>query len=161
MNQFSLSPLEVLIALPFLLQGLAIFVDEFYFHHKRGLPPWERIGHPLDTITVLTGFAFVAYAPPTERNLWVYIGLAIFSCLFVTKDEAVHAKLCDGAESWLHAVLFILHPLGFIAAGFIWFSENFSNLKPLLFGQVLIVALFLIYQIGYWNFYAKKYSHRQ
>jgi len=26
-------------------------VDEFYFHRRRGLPRWERLAHPLDTMT--------------------------------------------------------------------------------------------------------------
>ncbi|MBK7961898.1 MAG: hypothetical protein IPK04_12305 [Bdellovibrionales bacterium] len=155
----NLTALEMAVFAPFLIQGLAMMFDEFYSHHKRGLPRWERIGHPLDTITVLSCFVFVLVADPSETNLWIYGGLCAFSCLFVTKDEPVHSQLCGGAESWLHSVLFVLHPLSFVAAGLIWAMERFENLKPLLLGQGLSVTIFLIYQIGYWNIYAKKHAH--
>ena len=126
--------------------------DEFYFHHRRGLPTWERRGHPLDTLTVLLCFGFLLWFPPTEVNLGIYAGLAIFSCVFVTKDEAVHLKHCTAAENWLHAILFILHPVVFIAAGMLWFSQDSVQILQL---QTLIVFGFLLYQIGYWNIYAK------
>ena len=32
------------------------------------------------------------------------------STLFVTKDEAVHARLCSAGEHWLHAILFVAAP---------------------------------------------------
>ena len=47
--------------LPFFLQGLAIFFDEFYFHHRRGLGKWEKVGHPLDTLTVLMAYLFLLF----------------------------------------------------------------------------------------------------
>ena len=146
MNQFSF------FAIPFALQGLAILFDEFYFHHRRGLPVWERRGHPLDTLTVLLCFGFLLLFSPTEANVWIYSALAIFSSIFVTKDEAVHAKYCTVSENWLHAVLYILHPLVFIGAGILWYQ---NSAPQILLVQTLIVFLFLIYQIGYWNFYAK------
>lgn len=143
-------------------------VDEFYFHHKRGLPPWEKLGHPLDTSTVLACFAFLHFTTPSVANLWIYLGLSAFSCLFVTKDEPVHVQVCSGAESWLHAVLFMLHPLVLASAGLIWYAgaaggaeigqalAPLQSLSPLLLGQLIVLVAFLIYQIGYWNFYAKK-----
>ncbi len=144
-------------------------VDEFYFHHQRGLPTWEKLGHPLDTMTVLACFAFLHFAPPSLETLWIYLGLSAFSCLFVTKDEPIHVQVCSGAESWLHAVLFMLHPLVLLSAGLIWYAaavggtaemsqalSPLQGLHPLLFGQLIVLVVFLIYQIGYWNFYAKK-----
>ena len=80
-----------------------INIDEFYFHVKRGLPKWERIGHPLDTLTVLACFAFILIFPYSSLNLKIYIGLALFSCVFVTKDEFVHKECCPASEQWLHA----------------------------------------------------------
>lgn len=143
-------------------------MDEFYFHHQRGLPTWEKLGHPLDTLSVLVCFAFLHFATPDTANLWIYLGLSAFSCLFVTKDEPVHVQVCTGAESWLHAVLFMLHPVVLASAGLIWYSAAIGGaemgqalaplqgLQPVLFGQLIILVAFLFYQIGYWNFYAKK-----
>jgi hypothetical protein len=134
--------------IPFILQGGAMFADEFYFHHKRRLPLWEKIGHPLDTITVLICYLFLLLAPPTETNIFLYSGLALFSCLFVTKDEFVHAKECSPGEHWLHAVLFILHPIILGFAGWMWFRQIE---KSFLFGQSILTGVFLIYQIIYWS----------
>ena len=125
-----------------------MFADEFYFHHKRRLPRWEKIGHPLDTITVLICYLFLLLAPPTETNIFLYSGLALFSCLFVTKDEFVHAKECSPGEHWLHAVLFILHPIILGFAGWMWFHHIE---KSFLFGQSFLTGVFLIYQIIYWS----------
>jgi len=43
--------MKYLMLLPLAVQGLAILVDEFYFHLARGLPRWERIGHPAQILT--------------------------------------------------------------------------------------------------------------
>ena len=67
--------------LPFLVQMIVIGIDEFYFHIRRGLPKWERWGHPLDTLTVLGCFLFVLWVPFTAFTLKIYIGIALFSCL--------------------------------------------------------------------------------
>lgn len=138
-----------------------MLVDEFYFHQQRRLPKWERWGHPLDTMTVIACFAFLFFSEPNQLNLAIYSALAIFSCLFVTKDEAVHLKYCTVYEAWLHSILFVLHPLVFISAGLIWASSLSADLNMLtefqflILGQMIITTGFLIYQIGYWNFYAK------
>jgi hypothetical protein len=58
-------------------------VDEFYFHRRRGLPRWERLGHPLDTLTALACFVWLLSAAPSASSLSVYTGLSVFSCLFV------------------------------------------------------------------------------
>jgi hypothetical protein len=137
---------------PFVLQGMAMFFDEFYFHQKRGLPLWERIGHPLDTLSVLACYGFIFYFPYSESNLNIFIGLAAFSCLLITKDEFVHTTICTAKENWLHAVLFVLHPITFLCAGVVWkqnLNQSFLALQP------LVIVLFLIYQIYYWSFYAK------
>ncbi len=137
-----------LLFVPFALQGLAMFFDEFYFHRKRGLPLWERIGHPLDTLSVFICYLFISLVGFSESNLYVYIGLCAFSCLLITKDEFVHTELCDAKENWLHAVLFVLHPITFLSAGFIWsknLNANFLSLQP------VVIFLFMIYQILYWS----------
>ncbi len=137
-----------LLYIPFVLQGSAMFVDEFYFHRKRGLLRWERIGHPLDTITVFMCYLFLLFASITQSNVIIYGCLAIFSCLFVTKDEFIHAKECSPSEHWLHAFLFMLHPIILGLAGWMWINQLPNSL---LIGQTLITGMFLIYQIIYWS----------
>ena len=65
------------LALPLAVQTIAMLVDEGYFHRKRGLGRWERVGHPLDTLTVLVCLAWVLFAPPSGRAIAVYAGLAM------------------------------------------------------------------------------------
>lgn len=91
-----------------------MFVDECFFHRKRVIPLWEVWGHPLDALTVAMAF-FWLYVAPLEIKFPFYVILSILSCLCVTKDEWVHKKYCNGMENWLHAVLFLLHPVMFVA----------------------------------------------
>lgn len=154
-----------LILFPFILQTLVIFFDEFYFHLKRGLPRWERIGHPLDTLSVLICFAYVLLFPFEGLYLKIYIGLALFSCIFVTKDEFVHKDCCPASEQWLHALLFINHPIVLSLLGILWplykavpppfflisIQKYRGMIGSFLWMQTLCIALFAIYQILYWN----------
>lgn len=130
------------------LQGVAMVVDEGVFHRKRGLPRWERIGHPLDTLTIVACLVWLLASTPSTATLGVYIALAGFSTVFVTKDEFVHAKLCSGGEQWLHSILFALHPIVLLAFGNLWW-HGFES--PLV-GQLVVTIAFMTYQIVYWNF---------
>lgn len=129
---------------PFLLQGICMLVDEFCFHERRGLPRWEQLGHPLDSFITLSCFVsllvFQVSAP-------VYIGLCGFSCLFITKDEFVHARECSGPEQWLHALLFILHPLIFYCAWELWQAQDYF----VLWLQTMLITLFMFYQLFRWS----------
>ena len=125
------------------LQAAAMAVDEGWFHRRRGLPRWERIGHPLDTLTVAATYASLLVLP----SLFLYF--AIFSCVFVTKDELVHAKACSAGEHWLHAVLFVLHPIVFAAA---WLAREHTFFIA---GQCALTALFAFYQLIYWSLTCK------
>lgn len=133
-----------LLYLPFIIQGLCMLVDEFYFHEKRGLPRWERLGHPLDTLTV---FAALGYLLLNQVNSIVYLGLSLFSCLFITKDEFVHKEKCGAFEQWLHALLFVLHPILFLSAFWLWQEKDFTFLKI----QSGIIVAFFLYQILRWS----------
>jgi len=134
--------------IPIVLQGVVMVVDEGWFHRARGLPRWERIGHPLDTLTIVLCLAWlIATTPASPLALPVYVGLAIGSTLFVTKDEGVHARLCSAGEQWLHAVLFVLHPIVLAAFGYLWWTGAVG----LLVGQLGIAIAFMTYQIIYWN----------
>lgn len=133
---------------PVALQGLAMIVDEIWFHRRREVPRWERIGHPLDTLTLVVCLAWLITMPARDTGaLGVYVGLAIFSTLFVTKDEWVHAKLCSAGEQWLHAILFVLHPIVLAAFALTWWSGR----DELLVGQLIVTVTFLAYQVIYWN----------
>jgi hypothetical protein len=146
-----LGNIEVLLVLlvPAFLQALAMFVDEFVFHRKRGLPRWERLGHPLDTLTAAICYSWLVAVPASAPHaLAVYVGLCAFSCLFITKDEIVHAKHCEPREAWLHALLFVLHPIVFLSFGLIWISgTDLWVLK----GALASTSGLLAYQFVYWN----------
>jgi len=143
-------PLHILV-LPAVLQGIVMGFDEGWFHRRRGLPRWERLGHPLDTLTTAACFAWLVSVPAsTAGAVETYIGLSVFSCLFITKDEFVHARVCSPVEHWLHALLFVLHPIVLLSFGWIWWSGG-----PLwvLEAQLLLTVAFLTYQILYWSIY--------
>lgn len=125
-----------------------MLADELYFHRRRGLSRWERVGHPLDTLSVFACSALALWARPVPVNVTAYAGLALFSCLLVTKDEHVHARSCTAAEHWLHAVLFMLHPAALTVVALIWIS---GGQRPLVAAQASAVLAFGIYQTLYWN----------
>lgn len=128
----------------FLLHGVIFTIDEVWYHRRREMPRWERWGHPLDTLTVLVPFSLLACFPELPPSL--YIGLAVFSSLFVTKDEWVHKVHSPPGEQWLHAVMYLLHPVLFFVA---WQLRTSPAFPALVVGLVAIG----IYQVGYWNFY--------
>lgn len=161
--------MQILVLMPFVVQALVIFFDEFYFHVRRGLPKWERIGHPLDTLSFLICLGFALLVPYSPLALKWYIGLSIFSCLFVTKDEWVHKDVCPATEQWTHALLFINHPIVLTSVGMIWcgmaktgpvwlqtWLKNSESLHSMLVGQVGFISLFFLYQVIYWNFIWKE-----
>jgi hypothetical protein len=137
-----------LLLAPFGLQLAAMLVDEVHFHRRRGLPRWERIGHPLDTLTVVAAYAWALAHAPDRGAVLGYVALAFFSCLFVTKDEPVHARECEPGEFWLHAVQFVLHPIVFLAFGLLWIEGGHGGL---LTACLAAAASFGVYQTLYWN----------
>jgi 2-polyprenyl-6-hydroxyphenyl methylase/3-demethylubiquinone-9 3-methyltransferase len=137
--------------IPIVLQGIVMVVDEGWFHRARGLPRWERIGHPLDTLTLVVCLGWLIAVPragSTGATLPIYIALAAFSTLFVTKDEAVHARTCSAGEHWLHALLFVLHPIVLAAFAYLWWLDA----TEFLVGQFGVGLAFMVYQTLYWNF---------
>ncbi len=140
----------------FVVHSIGMAVDELWFHRHRNLPPWERWGHPLDTLTVLTCYILALTLPLTRGNLTVYIAAAGFSTLFITKDEWVHARNCSGGEMWLHACLFALHPIllglvGVYMLGVGGEAQGHTFFRPFLIVQSLLTAAFFVYQLLYWN----------
>jgi hypothetical protein len=157
-------------SLPFAAQALLMGTDELWFHRRRGLPRWERIGHPLDTLSVLVCVLWAWAAPaPSPPWVWGYLALAAGSCALVTKDEGVHAVRCTAAEHWLHAALFVLHPLVLGAVALLWCARAGAPLGAAagdwlgaalpgpqwaarwLAAQAAALALFALYQALYWS----------
>jgi hypothetical protein len=139
-----------LLLAPLLLQTLAMGVDELVFHRKRRLPLWERVGHPLDTLTVAICYGWlVAASPDGPYAIRVYVLLSLVSCLFITKDEFVHARECEPFELWLHSVLFVLHPIVLGSLGAIWYSGTDGWVLK---GTLVATLGLLLYQVVYWNF---------
>lgn len=127
------------------LQGTLFMVDEFYFHLRRGLPRWERVGHPVDSFFFLLPLGLLYLNQGSDSTYW---GLTIFSCLIITKDEFVHAEQAQGGELWLHALLFILHPVILIFAA--WTEAFRSNFYPVFLG---LIGGLMLYQVLYWNWF--------
>jgi 2-polyprenyl-6-hydroxyphenyl methylase/3-demethylubiquinone-9 3-methyltransferase len=128
-----------LYVLPIALQAAAMLVDEGWYHRRRGLPRWERIGHPLDTLTLVACLVWLLAGGGAHG----YLALAVASTLFVAKDEPIHAQVCTTGEHWLHALLFVLHPL--VLAAF------FVAPHAVLVAQLAVTVAFLTYQVIYWN----------
>jgi len=131
---------QLLWTLPFALQGLAMGVDELGFHRRRPVSRWEWRGHMLDTAVFLACLACPALLAPTPAHLGLYGTLAVASCLLITKDEFVQHVPCTGGEHWIHAVLFLLHPVVLMASGFLWVqgAAGFLALQAALVGGFLL-----------------------
>jgi hypothetical protein len=137
--------------------------DELHFHRRRGLGAWERIGHPIDTLTVLACIGWALFRPPTAGGVGVYVALAALSCLFVTKDEFVHARRCSPGEHWLHALLFVVHPVALVSVALMWpglharavalprWLAEAKAVSGALLVQFGVTASFCVYQAAYWN----------
>jgi hypothetical protein len=119
---------------------------------------------------VLACAVWAAAAPAVSPPwVWGYLGLAAGSCALVTKDERVHAQHCGAGEHWLHAALFVLHPLVLGALALLWCARARAPLAAaagewlgaplpgaaaaarLLAAQVAALALFAAYQWLYWR----------
>lgn len=133
------------------LQGVAILVDEFYFHWKRGLPRWERLGHPVDTLSLAVPIGIAAFTAKVPATEIAFISFSVLSCLLITKDEWIHREHSSASENWLHAVLFVLHPITLTSAYFCWTME-LSFLKVFFF----VVSVFMVYQLLFWTVYADR-----
>ena len=138
-----------LAVVPILVQGMVMAVDEFHFHRKRGLGWWERWGHPIDTLSVLAPIILALLSPwSATTSGWFWL-LSLLSCVIVTKDEWVHRGEACANEHWLHAVLFLLHPLVFIGSGLLW-HDGRGGARAVLLAQAGGLAAFLSYQVLWW-----------
>jgi hypothetical protein len=129
--------IEVILGLPicvlamagaFSLQGGLLLIDEFYFHRRRGLGLWERVGHPIDNLLLFFPLVFAFFrGPESDTARWIYFGFSALSCLLITKDEWVHTRECGASENWLHALLFVLHPVALGAAALAIISRRAAS----------------------------------
>jgi hypothetical protein len=79
--------------------------------------------------------------------LHVYLGLCAVSCLEITKDEWQHRELCSGFENWLHALLFILHPVALGWAAWLWWN----GVTWVIVGASVLSFGVMVHQIVWWN----------
>jgi hypothetical protein len=159
--------MDIALLTPFALHTVLVFFDEGY-HRRRGLKRWESWGHPVDVASVLICLILVNFVPFSRSALVAYVVLASFSCLCITKDEFVHASLCVAGEHWIHAILFVLHPVMLIIVGLAWPNVHHQaglldhlTTRPWLWrwflsGYLAITTVVLLYQIVYWNFLRTK-----
>lgn len=128
------------------LQGILMIIDEGYFHRKRGLPKWEKWGHPLDTLTVIFSFSILSFFSQNSTTEILFWTSFVFSCIFVVKDEIIHYKVCEPGEMLLHGFLFILHPITLYCGYLLW------GVEPLLLKMFTFLLLgFFLYQVIYWS----------
>jgi hypothetical protein len=139
--------MTLLLVAPALVQTALMAIDEGWFHRRRGLPRFERLGHPVDTASVALAYAWLAAVPPTRGHAAVFAALALASCLTVTKDEWIHARVCTPGEHWLHALLFVLHPIALAGFGVLWWTHHRA---PVAVALALTVG-FGAYQLIAWS----------
>ena len=129
------------------LQALLMFVDERVFHRERSLGLWESWGHVADSSAFAAVLLGPALALPSPLAVRLYAAGAVASTLLVAKDEWIHARECGGAEQWVHALLFVLHPCVLFAVGSLWISGQGAGLRLVLPFAALALSF---YQWAYW-----------
>ncbi|MES2745138.1 MAG: hypothetical protein V4655_06915 [Bdellovibrionota bacterium] len=135
------------------LQAALMFVDEGYFHRRRGLGKFERYGHVADTLMFTFALSVPYFLVPNQTGLILYGVLALGSSLLITKDEWIHADTCTGLEHWCHAMLFVLHGALLLCFGLLWFYDPQALILRLL---PLGTLAFAAYQHIYWNVYVRR-----
>jgi hypothetical protein len=138
--------LVVILALLALQSGLQL-LDELRFHRRRGLARIEGWSHASDAFLFGLIMGIPAFWPPAGPALTIYLIGAVLSLLLVTKDEWIHARECTGTELWLHALMFIIHPLLLAGLAVLWLR---SGSRPLFLGVALLALGWAIYQLAFW-----------
>ncbi|MGZ3697942.1 MAG: hypothetical protein ACXWPM_10810 [Bdellovibrionota bacterium] len=147
-------------AILFGLQLLLFLVDEFAFHRKRGLSGAERWGYPLDLLSIIMGLSFPLFIPYTNSTKLAF-GIVFLLSLFIVTKDTIRNRSCTGGEHWVHAWLFMLHPLVLILAGASWVLLRGSigalvpvdtrHLRLVVGIQAGALALLAVFQILRWN----------
>jgi hypothetical protein len=134
-----------------------MLVDEWVYHRRRKLDLFETWGHPIDTALFIAALAVPACLPPSRAALVAFGGLSLLSLLVITKDEWVHARACEPAEHWLHALLFVLHAPVLISVGLTWLAAPDARILRLM---PLMVSGWMLFQIAYWTDYHVRRKQR-
>lgn len=142
----------------FLLQSLLMAIDEFIYHHRRGLGRFERWGHAADTLLFLAALIIPALTAPNSATLTTYVIAGVLSAAAITKDEPVHATSCSAAEHWLHALLFVVHPLVLVSYGGLWWVGAYPAVHAVV---PALVFLWGVYQWAYWIVYQEWLAHHR
>ncbi len=135
------------------LQAIIMLIDEFYFHRRRELGRFERLGHVGDTLMFFITIIVPAIFAPNTQTIAFYIALSLLSCLLITKDEGIHATSCGAGEHWCHAMLFMVHGTILTMIGFLWFLSPEALCLKLFPIPVLFWGLYLHF---YWNIYGNR-----
>lgn len=130
-------------------------VDEFVFHKRRGLSVFESYGHVADSALFGLALCVPGYMQYSSSALYAFIALGILSSLLITKDEWEHSGSCEPAENWVHALLFINHPVLLFCIGLLWWRGEASLLRSIF---PVAVFCFSVYQALAWIPKARKVS---
>jgi hypothetical protein len=128
-------------------QGMLLMYDDIVLHQRRGLPRWERIGHPIDAFFFSLPIGIAAWKG-SETSPAVYGGLSLLSCMIILKDEWIHVGRIKALEATIHAALFVIHPVTLYAA---WELAKTGQTIGLLLAWVALMSVFA-FQIIHWNF---------
>jgi len=129
------------------IQGILLMYDDLVLHRQRGLPRWERIGHPIDALFFSMPIGLAALGGSATPS-GLYWALSILSCIIVLKDEWVHVGRIGALEATLHAALFVIHPVTLIAA---WRLAQTGHTFGLLLAFIALLGV-VFFQTLYWNF---------
>lgn len=136
----------MLFALSLGIQGILLMYDDLVLHRRRGLPRWERIGHPVDAFIFSLPIALAAYHG-SETPSGAYWALSLSSCISILKDEWVHVGRIAAVEATVHAALFIIHPVTLFMA---WNLAQTGQTFGLLLAWIGLLGV-VLFQTIYWN----------
>lgn len=138
-----------------LFHAVLYFLDEHYFHRKRGLSDNEVKSGMFDGILYVITVGLTIFTTYSKGLSYLYITLALLSCLSIVKHEYFYPETMDKKERITHALLYIIHPLILFAFYQSWQSSLFDNE---LFYWMLQLAYFALafkaaaFYVIYWNY---------
>ncbi|MCB0405820.1 MAG: hypothetical protein KDD51_13640, partial [Bdellovibrionales bacterium] len=106
------------------------------------LGKFESYGHIADSLVFGSVLCICAFAPATLFWLYLYVGGSVFSAVLITKDEWVHTVSCPATENWLHALLFLNHPVLLFLTGGLWWLGEAAVLRAMIPFAVYAVSIY-------------------
>jgi hypothetical protein len=147
----------VLSPLVWLGHGVLTLYDELWLHRRRRLGSWEARAHLAATALIVVLELGVFFLAPSPGRMFAYFVLAVASSLSITLEEKLHARVCPPIEHWVHALLFMLHPLALLTIGVCWqrLGKPLRELDGWPLGVLAVYTFgtlaFSIYQALYWR----------